>query len=89
MTYNEWLHLGQQLQDNANRWGLKPIELPKVEPEPEDFRAQLLKDIPYFHRLSIKYNDPKWLEIAQNLGIVLKGLSTPPLQPLAKSGEPR
>lgn len=40
------------------------------------FKAQLLKDIPYFHKLSVKYQDPKWLGIARTLGIVLKNLST-------------
>jgi len=39
------------------------------------FRAQLLADIPYFHKLSVKYKDPKWLETAKTLGIVLKRLS--------------
>lgn len=41
------------------------------------FRAQLLKDIPYFHRLHVKYQDPAWLEIAQTLGAALKKLSPP------------
>ena len=39
-----------------------------------EFRAQLLKDIPYFHQLYAKYNDPKWLEIVKNLDTVLKNL---------------
>lgn len=32
------------------------------------FHQQLLKDIPYMHRLFNKYKDPQWLEIARNLG---------------------
>ena len=43
------------------------------------FRAQLLKDIPYLHKLSVKYKDEKWLDIAQTLGTALKRLSTPPV----------
>ena len=41
------------------------------------FKAQLLRDIPYFHRLHVKYQDPAWLEIAQTLGTALKRLSPP------------
>jgi hypothetical protein len=41
------------------------------------FKEQLLADIPYFHRLHVKYQDTKWLEIAKDLGKALKSLSTP------------
>ena len=40
----------------------------------DEFKAQLLKDIPYFHKLYAKYHDPKALETARNLGIYLKKL---------------
>lgn len=43
----------------------------------KEFKAQLLRDIPYFHKLHVKYQDPKWLEIAENLGTALKRLSPP------------
>jgi len=45
---------------------VEPIELE------DDFRAQILKDIPYFHKLYAKYHDPNALETARNLGIYLK-----------------
>jgi len=41
----------------------------------QEFRAILLKDIPYFHELYAKYHDQKALETAQDLGIYLKKLS--------------
>jgi hypothetical protein len=39
-----------------------------------EFRMKLLKDIPYFHHLYTKYNDPEWLSIAKNLGIAAADL---------------
>mgnify|MGYP001608248215 CR=1 FL=1 len=36
--------------------------------EDNQFRMQLLKDIPYFHQLYAKYHDPKWLELAKTVG---------------------
>lgn len=39
------------------------------------FRGILLRDIPYFHTLYAKYHDPKWLEIAKNLGVYLTKLN--------------
>ena len=38
------------------------------------FRAVLLRDIPYFHALYKKYHDPKALGTAQNLGKYLTTL---------------
>ncbi len=40
----------------------------------EQFRMQLLKDIPYFHALYAKYNDPQYLEIVRNLAKKLTSL---------------
>lgn len=37
----------------------------------KQFRAVLLKDIPYFHHLFAKYHDPISLEIAKTLGEVV------------------
>lgn len=39
------------------------------------FREQLLKDVPYFHELFAKYGDIKWLDIAKDVGTVLRRLS--------------
>jgi len=33
-----------------------------------NFRMQLLKDIPYFHKLYAKYRDPEWLNLAKTIG---------------------
>lgn len=38
----------------------------------KQFRAVLLRDIPWFHKLFAKYKDPKWLGISQTLGTVIK-----------------
>lgn len=42
--------------------------------EDERFKAQLLRDIPYFHQLYAKYKDEKYLETAKNLGIAAMGI---------------
>lgn len=42
--------------------------------EDERFKAQLLQDIPYFHRLFAKYRDQKYLDTAKNLGIAAMGI---------------
>lgn len=34
----------------------------------KQFYMQLLKDIPYFHKLYAKYHDEKWLALAKELG---------------------
>ena len=62
---------------------MTPIPLSQIEkPEDtkkydDDFKASLLKDIPYFHMLYAKYHDQKWLELAQTVGTVAKKLSPP------------
>lgn len=38
------------------------------------FKAQLLKDLPYFHRLYALYGDEQFLQIAQGLSKVIKKL---------------
>ncbi len=43
--------------------------------EDKEFRAVLLRDVPYFHKLYSKYKDPQYLEIVRNLGITLKKLN--------------
>lgn len=53
----------------------------------DQFKAVLLADIPYFHALYAKYNDPLALETARNLGVYLAKLKkrTYPQQGIAKS----
>jgi len=51
------------------------VVIPRVDVSDDVlFRAQLLKDIPYFHELYAKYHDEEWLNIAKNLGIAAANL---------------
>jgi hypothetical protein len=43
--------------------------------EHRDFRAVLLKDIPYFHQLYAKYQDPKWLQHARETGELIESIT--------------
>ena len=49
----------------------------KIDTRQEDmvFRAKLLRDIPYFHKIYAKYKTPISLEIATNLGKMVEGLN--------------
>lgn len=38
------------------------------------FHAQLMRDIPYFHKLYAKYHNPVSLEIARDLGTHAKNI---------------
>jgi hypothetical protein len=72
--YTEWKQYGY-LRDREPERKLQP-EVSSAE-ENKRFSEMVMRDIPYFHKLYVKYQDPKWLEIAQNLGTALKRLSTP------------
>jgi hypothetical protein len=47
---------------------MNPWKMSLTKEEDHDFLMQLLKDIPYFHQLYVKYHDPKWLELAKLVG---------------------
>lgn len=57
----------------------KPSEVSVEKPllgHEESFKAQILKDIPYYHKLYAKHSDPIYLEIIKNLDRYLSELST-------------